>query len=44
LKSIDGVFAVSVSLLTHKASIQFKPAVVGIRKLIEEVENVGFGA
>ena len=34
----------SVSLLTHKATIQYRPALIGIRTLIDEVVEVGFGA
>ena len=34
----------AISLLTHKGTITYKPNLVGIRDLIDEVEQLGFGA
>mmetsp|Transcript_7664 Transcript_7664/g.7061 ORF Transcript_7664/g.7061 Transcript_7664/m.7061 type:complete len:132 (+) Transcript_7664:495-890(+) len=44
LKKVEGVTSVSVSLLTQQASIQYMPSKVGIRQMIEEVEDIGFRA
>lgn len=44
IKSLEGVNDCSISLLTHKGTITYKPNIVGIRDLIDEVEQLGFGA
>lgn len=44
LKSLEGITSVTVSLLTHKATIQYQSKLIGIRKMIEEVEAIGFEA
>lgn len=44
LKSLDGVISATVSLLTHKSSIQYRPKVIGLRSIIEEIEAIGFSA
>ena len=44
LKSLDGVVTASVSLLTHRAVVQYRSKLIGIRTLIEEVEAIGFTA
>ena len=43
LNSVSGIVAASVSLLTHKASIQYQTKKIGIRSIIEEIESLGFG-
>lgn len=35
---------VAISLLTHKGTIQYKPKLIGIRDLIDEIEQLGFSA
>ena len=44
LNSLEGIRAATVSLLTHKASIKYKPKAIGIRTIIEEIEMLGFDA
>lgn len=44
IKSLEGVSDCSISLLTHKGTITYKPKTIGIRDLIDEVEQLGFGA
>lgn len=44
LKSVEGVTSVQVSLLTHKASVTHDLAKIRPRKIIEEIEDIGFGA
>ena len=44
LNSLDGIKSATVSLLTHKASIQYNQKAIGIRKIIEEIEMLGFDA
>jgi copper chaperone CopZ len=44
LKGLDGVVSASVSLLTHKSQISYQPHIIGIRTLIEKVEEIGFSA
>ena len=44
LNSLEGIKSASVSLLTHKALIHYKPKRIGIRTIIEEIEMLGFDA
>ena len=44
LRSVEGITLASVSLLTHKATIEYSPKMIGIRSIIEEVEAIGFSA
>ena len=44
LNSLDGIKSATVSLLTHKATIHYKPKKIGIRTIIEEIEMLGFDA
>lgn len=44
LNSLDGIKSATVSLLTHKASIQYNQKAIGIRNIIEEIEMLGFDA
>lgn len=39
-----GVVSATVSLLTHKATIQFQEKLIGLRTIIEEIEALGFEA
>ena len=38
--SLDGIDSVTVSLLTGKTTINHRPTIIGVRKLIEEIESV----
>ncbi len=42
--NLAGVTKASVSLLTNKATVQYIAKTIGIRKIIEEIEDLGFGA
>lgn len=44
LFSMEGVAYASVSLLTHKVKVSYRPQVIGIRQIIEQVEAIGFRA
>ncbi len=44
VSSLDGVADVAVNLSTEKARIVYNPKEIGVRDLIEGVEDVGFGA
>ncbi len=44
LAKIDGIKSISVSLATEKARIDYDPAKLGIRDLVEHVEDLGFDA
>jgi P-type Cu+ transporter len=44
LNSLEGVKSATVSLLTHKASVQYRPKTIGVRTIIEEIECLGFDA
>lgn len=44
LKMTDGVVSVNVSFATEKAVIRFDKEVVGIRTLVEAVEDIGYDA
>ncbi|KAG7377881.1 serine/threonine protein kinase Ran1 [Phytophthora pseudosyringae] len=44
LRNTEGVLSVAVSFATEKAAIRFNKALVGIRTLIEAVEDVGYEA
>ena len=44
LKNVEGIINVSVSLMTHKAVVEYKSQVVNARDIIDEVEDLGFGA
>ncbi|TKY90459.1 hypothetical protein EX895_000457 [Sporisorium graminicola] len=44
LAKIDGVKSISVSLATEKARIDYDPSKLGIRDLVEHVEDLGFDA
>jgi Cu+-exporting ATPase len=44
LLTIEGVQDCFISLLTHKGSITYKPKQIGIRDIINEIEDLGFGA
>ena len=44
LATVVGVVSVSVSLITNKAVVEYRPREVSSRKLIEEIEDIGFGA
>lgn len=41
---IDGIRSISVSLSTEKAAIVYDPSKLGIRDLIEHIEDLGFDA
>eukprot|EP00010_Vexillifera_abyssalis_P000574 CAMPEP_0201560612 /NCGR_PEP_ID=MMETSP0173_2-20130828/78358_1 /ASSEMBLY_ACC=CAM_ASM_000268 /TAXON_ID=218659 /ORGANISM="Vexillifera sp., Strain DIVA3 564/2" /LENGTH=1181 /DNA_ID=CAMNT_0047975069 /DNA_START=33 /DNA_END=3578 /DNA_ORIENTATION=- len=42
--SEDGVLSIQVNLVLEKASIQFEPKVIGVRTLIELINELGFSA
>ena len=44
LRSLNGVISATVSLLTHRCEIKYRPKFIGVRTLIEEVEATGFSA
>jgi Cu+-exporting ATPase len=44
LRTINGVMSATVSLLTHKAQIQYEEKKVGLRDLIKEISDLGFEA
>ncbi|SPO20793.1 probable CCC2 - P-type ATPase, Cu(2+)-transporting ATPase [Ustilago trichophora] len=44
MAKIDGVKSISVSLSTEKARIDFDPSKLGIRDLVEHIEDLGFDA
>ena len=44
LRSLKGVVSATVSLLTHRCEIKYRPKFIGVRTLIEEVEATGFSA
>ncbi|CBQ67629.1 probable CCC2-P-type ATPase, Cu(2+)-transporting ATPase [Sporisorium reilianum SRZ2] len=44
IAKIDGVKSISVSLSTEKARIDYDPSKLGIRDLVEHVEDLGFDA
>ena len=44
LKNVKGVVSVSVSLMTHKAVVEYMTKELNVRSIIEEVEDLGFGA
>ena len=44
LKSLKGILSAAVSLLTHKATIRYKPDEIGIRTIVDEIECIGFSA
>ena len=44
LKSTFGILSATVSLLTHKAQIQYEDRKIGLRDIINEIEALGFEA
>lgn len=44
LNSVAGVKSISVSLVTNKATVQADTDIIGPRKIIEEIEDIGFEA
>lgn len=44
LGSVEGVSSISVSLLLHKANVTYDLATIRPRKIIEEIEDIGFDA
>ncbi|WP_394237560.1 heavy metal translocating P-type ATPase [Niallia oryzisoli] len=44
LIKIDGVLQANVNLALEKASVEFNPAAVSVKDLIQRVENLGYGA
>lgn len=44
LSTVKGIDTVAVSLLTHKAAIEYEAEHIGIRTIIEEIECLGFDA
>ena len=44
LKGLNGVVNATVSLLTHKANVQFRSQQIGLRTILEEIEALGFTA
>ena len=41
---LEGINSIAVSLLTNKASIFYDSDVIGPRKIISEIEDIGFEA
>lgn len=44
LRTLDGLNSVVVSLVTHKATVKHISAKIGPRKIISEIEDIGFDA
>ncbi len=44
MSSVDGVLAVSVTLLTERAQVTFDSKRCNSKKIIEAVDEIGFGA
>ncbi|ORX46547.1 heavy metal translocatin [Hesseltinella vesiculosa] len=44
LGKLDGVLSVSVNLMTEMAKIQFHSQVIGVRTIVEAIEDLGFDA
>uniref|UniRef100_A0AAV1UHH1 HMA domain-containing protein n=1 Tax=Peronospora matthiolae TaxID=2874970 RepID=A0AAV1UHH1_9STRA len=44
LTQMEGVISVTVSFATEKASVRFDKHVVGVRTLVETIEDIGYGA
>jgi len=42
--SVEGIVEVKVSLMTHKATVKHDISKIRPRKIIEEIEDIGFGA
>ena len=42
--TVPGVLAISVNLLSTEAKIRFNPQVIGVRKLVETIEDIGYDA
>jgi Cu+-exporting ATPase len=44
LNSVTGIKSISVSLVTNKATVEADTDIIGPRKIIEEIEDIGFEA
>ncbi|SNX81538.1 probable CCC2 - P-type ATPase, Cu(2+)-transporting ATPase [Melanopsichium pennsylvanicum] len=44
MAKVDGVKSISVSLSTEKVSIDYEPSKLGVRDLVEHIEDLGFDA
>ena len=42
--SVEGILDAKVNLLTHKATVKHDLSKIRPRKIIEEIEDIGFGA
>ena len=44
LSKLDGVLNANVNLALEKASVEYNPAAVSVKEMIQKVENLGYGA
>jgi len=42
--SLEGIKSIAVSLMTNKALVRYDSGVIGPRKIISEIEDIGFEA